>query len=150
MVNSGFAILKCNLCKKGCIVSAAINRNQKREENVETQSCEHFDMRISVYTNSNYLAWIAGERDRLSFYLDAMCVLCKKFLNEEVTCVGFETDKGSRNKSCCSNSCIFIYEMNQGFLDPDIVSSLSSFPIIGTLSSSLVTRIENHLKTGRF
>ena len=151
MVNSGFGLIKCNQCRKGCIVHTSINRNNKREECVEDQTCEHFVMQIGIYTNNNYLSWIVGERDRISFYLQAKCTRCNHFLNKNVTCEGFSTDKGTENKSCCGNTVEFAFELIQGVLDAELSGALNLIPFVGhAIANGLVTKYEDNLKKGRF
>lgn len=149
MVNSGYGMIKCNSCDHGCLVKTAVNRNKALEQNVVTQKCEHFEMSISIFTNSNYVAWIVGPRDRISFYLNAKCLNCNSTLSNESTKEGFETGTNSFKKSCpnCENAVVFLYEFLQSFFDDIIMDSVRRLlPVIPDFS----VRIENHLETKKF
>jgi hypothetical protein len=150
MVNSGIGIIKCQKCNSGCSANTSVNRNKSREENVVSVSCQHFEMRISILTNSNYLSWIMGSRDRISFYLYAKCRQCDQGLLTEKTCEGFDVDDQRVSKSCCGNEVEFTYTFFQTFFDANIVDIIRNLPGGFLLPANVATRIEDNLKTATF
>ena len=142
---SGNALIRCNTCDHGCCVKTEGSRNQSREENVVTLSCDHFSMRISIHTTKNYISWIIGPRDRVSFYLYATCKNCNKIHNCEITCEGFETARKSINYNCCENIISFDYNIIQSLLDCKMMDSIKSFlPLSFLIPSNVITRIEDN------
>lgn len=45
--------------------------NRRMRRDIIRNGCEHFETSISIYTLNNYVAWIIGPRDRISFYMNA-------------------------------------------------------------------------------
>ena len=150
MVNTGYGIVKCNKCHKGCMVKTAVNRNNKKEIDVIKSRCDHFEMRISIYTNSNYVAWIAGERDRISFYLYAKCLHCQKMLKSETTKEGFDTGESELHENCCGSSVMFEYNYSQSIFDDNIVNITRSVVPLGGLIPNLAPREEKNLLAQEF
>lgn len=56
MVNTGHCSVQCQ-CGRGVFVKTSVNRNKKMEMNVMSNRCDHFENTVSIYTNSNYVAW---------------------------------------------------------------------------------------------
>lgn len=150
MVNSGYGLIECKQCNRGCVVKTAVNRNKSLETDVIKNKCEHFEMKISIYTNSNYLAWITGARDRISFNLYAKCLRCNKMLKSESTKEGFDTGSDSINETCCGNKVTFKYEYSQSIFDENIISVLRTLPFGNAIPGNLVERLENNLEAKSF
>ena len=151
MVNTGYCSITCKTCLKGCMAKTSINRNKGREETVVQNSCDHFSFRISIHTNSNYVSWIIGSPDRISFYMFAKCNECKQSMSNESTCESFEVKKYSGTKSCCGGEVCFIYEYEQTFFDPDIISLVKNVPVFGNfVPENIAQKVEKNLETATY
>ncbi len=148
MPNTGNCIVQCKSCDKGCSVNTSINRNKAREENVVSTTCEHFGMRISIYTNSNYLSWIVGEKDKISFYMFARCANCNRSLSNEQTRESWDVGNGKVSQRCCGNEVAFSFTFSQSLFDPNIVDIINSFGL--HIPQNIPIRIDDNLQTATF
>lgn len=144
-------LIQCGTCTKGCMIKTCVNRNKSREENVVTTSCNHFSMKISIFTSSNSISWISGPKERISFYLNGKCKKCNKLFSSETTCEGFDEKCATlKEYQCCENKIAFKYEYKQTYLEENIVEMIRSIPFGSITPSNLATKMLDDLEIAKF
>ncbi len=65
MVKYGQCTVRCKQCGKGCGVRTQIQRNKHWERDIVSQVCEHFSVKIDVFTRNTYTPF--GKPDCIRF-----------------------------------------------------------------------------------
>jgi hypothetical protein len=65
MVKYGQCKITCKKCGHGCWVTTEIARDKQWEYDIITQVCQHFRMKIDMYTNNSHFPW--GPCDEIRF-----------------------------------------------------------------------------------